>query len=328
MLERLGKALPPGRSIGESWVVSDLPGKSSTVARGALRGTSLRDLVREHAAKILGGTGLRGPGGEVGLPLVKLLDAREDLSVQVHPSDADLRAAGIELAGKTETWIILEADPEARIVHGISGGIARDDFFDRMASLGSAPLPEGEAEGILNWEQVAAGQVIHIPAGTIHTVGRGIVLLEVQQPSDVTYRIHDWGRPGDDGKPRDLHMEKARRVAPAPAVPCPFARLEDAARPGSFEPLAACDAYRIEVLDLSAASPGAGTVRSSTREGGRSAGFHILAGIEGEAAYSTPEGDRLEIRRGQFVLLPAALGEYALAGTSPRAVLIRIRGAG
>jgi mannose-6-phosphate isomerase len=325
-LERFGKKLPPDRPIGESWEVSDLEGKSSKVARDPLRGRLLSDLVRSHARDLLGSTALRGAGGAPGLPLVKLLDARQDLSVQLHPSDADLRAGGIELAGKTETWVILGADPGARIVHGIAPGVPREEFFDRMAAVGSNPLPPGESESLFRWEAVTAGHVVHVPAGTVHTVGRGIVLLEVQQPSDITYRIHDWGRPGSGGRPRDLHVDDARRVAQPPAVPRPFPRIDEAARAGAFAPIAACEAYGIEVLELSAA-PGARGVRSSTRDeaGG---GFHILAGIEGEAAYSTPEGDRLDIRRGAFVLLPAALGEYALEATSDRARIIRIQGAG
>jgi mannose-6-phosphate isomerase len=176
-----------------------------------------------------------------------------------------------------------------------------------------------------HWERVSAGQVVHVPAGTIHTVGRGIVLLEVQQPSDITYRIHDWGRTATGGRPRELHVGEARRVGSPPLVSRPFPRLDALSRPGAFAPVVECDAYRIDVVALSTASPGARKVPSSTLEGGR-AGFHILAGIEGEAAYSTPAGDRLEIRRGSFVLVPAALGEYTLEASSARATIIRVQG--
>jgi mannose-6-phosphate isomerase len=323
-LERFGKMLPPGRPIGESWEVSDLEGKSSTVARGPHRGVSLRDLLRSHGAAVLG-EAPRGPGSR--LPLIKLLDARADLSVQVHPSGADLAAAGVAGGvGKTETWVILEAEPGARVVLGIPGDVGRDAFYDRMSALGGGPLPRREEETLLRWEPVAAGDVIHVPAGTIHSVGRGILLLEVQEPSDITYRIYDWGRrQAAAERPRELHLAEARAVAVAPPVPCPFTRIEEAARPGRFAPLVVCEFYRLELLRLASGVAGAGEVRASTRGDGP-AGYHVLVGLEGQATYATAAGDRLEIRPGTFALVPAVLGEYTLATASEQATVLRIRG--
>ncbi len=329
-LARYGKRVPAGKLVGESWEISDVPGKASVVSRGGYRGQSLRELMAAHAEAICGATHgpPRRPDGGLQFPLLlKLLDARQSLSVQVHPSDADLERGGLEGSGKTEAWVILEADPGARIVHGLAPGIERVSVLARLEALQGRVLPGRELESIFRWLPVERGDVIFVPAGTIHAVGGGILLLEVQQTSDITYRIYDHGRPGADGKPRDLHLREAREVADPPAVPCPFARvprgLAEGGAAGGILPLVSCDKFRVEAVTLGGGA--AGPARLTTREKGASS-FQVLAGFEGSAVYRGPGGGELEIRPGVFTLLPAALGEYTLAAGSGEATVLRFLG--
>lgn len=203
MEQVLGKRLPPNKPIGESWEVSDHPNGVSSVDEGELAGTTLRALVEADEAGLVGRRGVLEVGGRFPL-LFKFIDATEYLSVQVHPDDA--YAAGHEKGdpGKSEAWYILYAEPGARIGIGLTGRMTREEFAEAVES--------GAADELLRFIDVKRGDVIDIPAGTLHALGPGIVLAEIQQNSDATYRVFDWGRAGLDGKPRDLHIEKALDV--------------------------------------------------------------------------------------------------------------------
>jgi mannose-6-phosphate isomerase len=214
-LERLGKRLPPGRLIGESWEVADLPSTSpsgaggapvrSEIAGGPLAGRTLHDAMVMWGDDLLGGA-RPTPGGDFPL-LVKFLDARENLSVQVHPSAAFARThPGAYL--KSECWFVLEAEPGSVIYKGVKQGVTRADFERALARGG-----EGVVELI---ESVPArpGECHALPSGTVHALGAGVVVAEVQTPGDTTYRVYDWGRVG-----RALHIPEAMECiewAPAP----------------------------------------------------------------------------------------------------------------
>ncbi len=179
----LGRALPGDAPVGECWLMYDREGRSSEIADGPLAGRFLHEL-RGDAPHPL---------------LVKLLDAQTELSVQVHPDgDAALRL-GAE--PKTECWFVLQADPGARVFRGLVDGCTRVDF--------EAALRAGKVEDCLHAVPVEAGDTVYVPAGTIHTIGAGVLLAEVQQNSDTTYRVWDWGRTGLDGLPRELHVDQA-----------------------------------------------------------------------------------------------------------------------
>jgi len=323
-LERYRKSLPAGVPIGESWEISDVEGKPSRAASGAYQGESLRWLLDLFPREILGEDSAQW-GGEPRFPLLlKLLDAEQDLSVQVHPADEDLRRRGESGSGKTEAWILLATRPGARIVHGLPAGSRRRDVYARLEALGGTRLPPEEEETLFRWVPVEPGDVVFVPAGTIHAVGKSIVLLEVQQTSDTTYRIYDWGRPGLDGRPRALHLLQAGGIAEPLTVPCPLASLRQAATAAGFSLLLACDKFQVEGLAFEAGG-GAASVRASTREGGP-AGFHILAGVEGAVRCSVPSGDEIELRPGEFTLLPAALGDYKVERIEAPARIARFRG--
>ncbi|HVR75464.1 MAG TPA: type I phosphomannose isomerase catalytic subunit [Planctomycetota bacterium] len=323
-LESFAKSLPEDLPIGESWEVSDVPGKPSKVARGSHSGTTLRRLMELHAGELLGRKG--APAGSFPL-LLKLLDARQNLSVQVHPSDEDLLRQGLPPEGKTEAWIILEAEPGARIVHGLAPGVTRSALLESLREAAGGALSGEEEAALFRWVPVTAGDIVFVPAGTVHAVGGGIVLLEVQQTSDITYRLYDWGRPGTDGKPRALHIDEAARVLNEEALRCPWSKTASFGTAGrGFETLLDCDRFRVDLLVLDPAR-GARTASASasTRERGEGE-FHILAGLEGTARYAAASGDSAEIARGLFALLPAALGDYTLEALAGPAKVLRFLG--
>jgi len=197
-LERLyAKPLPPGKPIGESWEISDRPGDASVIANGALAGKTLRWLMENHAAEILGKA---KPAAEGRFPLLcKILDAREKLSLQVHPP-AD-KAKKLKGEPKTEMWFIADAAPDASLYVGLKRGVTRSEFEKKIA--------DGSVADCFHRILVRAGDAMFLPSGRVHAIGDGLVIFEIQQNSDTTYRVFDWNRVGLDGKPRELHVAQS-----------------------------------------------------------------------------------------------------------------------
>ena len=203
----LGKALPPGKQIGESWELYDFPPGvcddsdnwvSAEVTNGPLAGRTLHSLVEEFDRDLLGDVKPVGPHRQFPI-LIKFLDAREDLSVQVHPDEA--YAASHEGAHlKTEAWYVVESDPGSRIYKGLRGGATRESF--------KRSIEQGNCEEQLAAIPVKEGQCFFLPSGTVHALGAGILVAEVQTPSDTTFRVYDFNRL-ENGKPRTLHVEQA-----------------------------------------------------------------------------------------------------------------------
>ena len=217
----LGKPLPPG-PIGESWEIYDFPPGvvdgspdwiSSEVAEGPLAGKTLHELVGRYERDLLGNVPPVGPHGQFPI-LIKFLDAREDLSVQVHPDEAYARAnPGAHL--KNEAWFIVQADPGSRLLKGLKPGVTRESFAKSIA--------DGSVETTINSIPVKFGDCFYLPSGTVHALGSGILAAEVQTPSDTTYRVFDFNRiDPSTGKTRTLHIDQAMKCidfsAPAPAV--------------------------------------------------------------------------------------------------------------
>ena len=179
----LGRELPGSGPIGESWLVHDREGTSSVVVDGPLAGTPVHELRGEDRFPLL----------------VKILDASQPLSVQVHPGTEAAARLGAE--AKTEAWFVLHAEPDARVYRGLKDGATEADVRSAAA--------DGSFADLLHAIPVGAGDTVYVPAGSVHTIGEGVLLFEVQQNSDTTYRLHDWGRVGLDGEPRRLHVEEA-----------------------------------------------------------------------------------------------------------------------
>lgn len=283
----MGKNLPSEEPYGESWELHD----SATVSNGALAGHSLGDVLARYGAALI------GPGSDPaeGFPLlVKLLDAADWLSVQVHPDDAQAAELEGQPRGKTEAWYILAAEPGARLVIGVTPGTDRDEM--------AAAIRENRLEALLIYADIRAGDALYMPAGTIHAIGPGTLIYEVQQSSDTTYRLYDWGRPGLDGQPRPLHIDKGVRVSNTESLPhLSHSGDSDAAEERIIE-----GEYFTTALHRLAAD-------TTTKLNTDGTAFHALTCIDGTAQVSTVQGS-VAVNKGQTVLVPAVVGSYSLAG--------------
>ena len=196
-LERLyHKLLPPGGPIGESWELSDRPGDVSVITNGTLAGKDLRWLMENHSADLLGEA--RPQGGRFPL-LIKILDAQDKLSLQVHPPPA--KAAELGGEPKTEMWYVTNATPSADLYVGLRRGVTRSEFERRLQA--------GTVADCFHRHTVQAGDAMFLPSGRVHAIGAGNVVFEIQENSDTTYRVFDWNRVGLDGQARALHVEQS-----------------------------------------------------------------------------------------------------------------------
>lgn len=280
-----GRRLAPHRPepVGEAWVVDE----GNRVEGGPHGGRTLGELSAAHPLELLG-TRARGPRFPL---LIKLLDCAEWLSVQVHPNDEQARElAGEGQLGKTEAWHVLEAEPGAELIAGVRPGTGADEL--RAAILGGRVMDYAQRQ------PVRAGDTILMPAGTLHALGPGLLLYEVQQTSDLTYRVYDWDRPPDAG--RALHLRESAlvttntRAALEPGAP---------AHPGEIRELTRCAYFVLERLT------GGEAVAGDTR--GES--FHAVTVMTGEARLEG-EGGGVTLGALDSAVVPAALGTYRLEG--------------
>lgn len=289
-LERLyGKPLPPQVPVGESWEICDRPGDVSLIANGPLAGRDLHWLVENHPAELLGDAPLQN--GRFPL-LIKILDAQEVLSVQVHPPPRAAATLGGE--PKTELWYVAHAEPGAELFAGLKRGITRAEFERR--------LREGTVADCIHRIPVGTGDALFLPSGRVHALGGGLVVFEIQQNSDTTYRVFDWNRAGLDGKPRELHVAEA-------LASIDFNDFEPALLPRGFtgdgsvqsRPLVEHALFNAELLRVAAGAvwplpPGR---------------MRILGCVRGRARVRSAEGG-LILNAGDFCLLPAALSPAEL----------------
>jgi mannose-6-phosphate isomerase len=301
-LARLGRSLPPHGAVAESWEIAAHEDGATIVSNGPYAGKPLTEVYAELGLELIGARNAWAQDRGKFPLLIKLLDAAQPLSIQVHPDDEyALTHEGNEL-GKTEMWVVLEAGPGAELILGVTRGTTRE-------LLGEA-LRKGHPETFLHRVQVRAGDHLCVPAGTLHAIMGGLIIAEIQQNSNTTYRVYDWNRVGQDGRPRELHLDKALEVIDFDAVEpevCPAQPLEHA--DGYRRSLLCRTRYFVtERIDLEARATYRGNCDGSTLE--------IWGVIEGEA---TVAGVRLEAVR--FVLLPAALGEYAVTSQSGATLL-------
>lgn len=186
-------------NIGESWEISGVPGHESVVASGEDKGLTITQLIDKYGAALVGEDVYRRFGNSFPL-LIKIIDARDNLSVQVHPDD-ELAMRRHNSQGKTEMWYVIDADYDANIISGLSREITPDEYRRRVA--------DNTITDVLANHKAHSGDVFFLPAGRIHAIGAGNLIAEIQQTSDITYRVYDYDRRGLDGKPRQLHVEEA-----------------------------------------------------------------------------------------------------------------------
>jgi len=282
----------------ESWEVADRPEGMSTVTNGSLKGEPLEELVRDFGSKLVGTAAPAGP-----FPLlIKLIDAKRRLSVQVHPDDDSAARHGGE--AKTEMWYVLDAEADATVFAGMIPGVAEPGL--------RAAIESGTLEQLLVRTAAVPGEAIYIPGGCLHAIGEGCLLLEVQQNSNTTYRVYDWGRLGKDGRPRELHVEQAMRAIrweSQPPVP-----IHPAPEEGSNTALIVESPYfRLIRTELRG--------RERRKLDGRT--FHVLFTAHG-ACSVTAGGETTEVPFGASCLLPAAVEEYAVEAGSDDAQILTI----
>jgi mannose-6-phosphate isomerase len=269
--QKLGRTLPSGKVIGESWEIVDRPEAQSTTSEG----NTIRDLIAADPEGIMGA----GWSAERPFPiLVKWLDCQEKLSLQVHPP-ADI-APSLGGEPKTENWYVVDATAEATLMAGLKQGVTREDF--------ETGLKNNELEPLVHSMNVQAGESIFIPSGRIHAIGGGNLILEIQQNSDTTYRVYDWGRVGLDGNPRELHIEESLKSSD-------FNDFEPETLKPSSEPeqiLAQSDVFDLRKVCL-----------SKGEELSFAAGIpRILSVVSGELTAD----DGAELKSGDNALLPAS----------------------
>lgn len=286
LADHLHKALPTDDPYGESWELHD----TAVIANGALAGRTLGDLLGAY------GTALVGEGNDPaqGFPLLaKLLDAADWLSVQVHPDDAQAAELEGQPRGKTEAWIMLATTPDAQLVIGVKPGTSRGAMAEAIRG--------GTLEPLLVTQKVVPGDVMYIPAGTVHAIGPGVLLYEIQQSSNTTYRLYDWNRMGLDGSPRELHIDKGVRVSNVESLP---QIAHHPAAPGTVT-LVQGPFFETQRHTLAGDALALDT-------GGRR--FHALTCIDGTLTLTTDAADALALTTGSTALIPAALGRYQLSG--------------
>ena len=273
----------PSEHTGESWEISALPGDVSMVAEGYFKGKSLPDLLKKYGDKLVGKKVYQTYGNNFPL-LIKYIDASEDLSVQVHPDDKMAKKIH-QASGKNELWHILQADPGAVLYIGLRPNTQREDYLSNLQT--------GNWEKLLNKIPVQAGDTFYIPAGTVHSIGKGVLLAEVQQTSDLTYRIYDWNRNGLNGKPRELHTDLALQAINFEAQP-----------EKKIEKIVKTPYFKVEKLTCS---------NDSKRDLQKTDSFVILMNT-GEGKFTI---DDLSFPKGKVLFLPACKNNYDIKVLKP-----------
>jgi len=292
---------PGGQNIiGESWEISDVKEHSSKLSGGAAAGRTLSELSRDEADALMGKSSLAD--GRFPL-LIKFIDAREMLSVQVHPDEAACVRLGNGARPKTEAWFIIDCAPGASLFVGLKDGVSRE-------TLGAAIIA-GTVERYLERVSVKPGDFIFLPSGTVHAIGEGILLAEVQQPSATTYRLFDWNRVDASGKSRELHVEQA-----LVATQFDRTKLMTAGKPGSGRPGVTCPWFEMELVKPDA---GASVALSG-------AGPLVLMGVGGDgAAVIRNKAEVTVLHKGETVLVPACLSENVTATAVGDTQLLAVR---
>ena len=302
-LERLyAKKIPAGQPTGESWEISDRPGDASVIANGPLAGKDLHWLMENYRAELLGSA---KPTPENRFPLlIKILDARDKLSLQVHPPAR--KAAELRGEPKTEMWFIADAAPGAELFVGLKPGVTRPEFERKIT--------DGSVADCFHRVPVRAGDTMFLPSGRVHAIGDGLVIFEIQQNSDTTYRVFDWNRVGLDSRPRDLHV--AQSLASID--------FEDFAPKLAGEPFSGDDRlksralvrdplFNVEIVELKSGVELALQPRT----------LQIIGVVRGELEVPGETGS-LTLSAGQFCLIPACLAQ-TVARARSHATLLQVQ---
>ena len=294
----LTKPIGDACDYAESWEIADQPSGQSVVASGQFEGRTLSELLRDYRHELLG----RHDYLTQFPLLIKFLDANDWLSLQVHPNDQQAVFYNPDEHGKTEAWVILHAEPDSQLCAGLKAGVTQNDF--------ERHLQQGTVEETLHMIPARAGDCVFVPAQTVHALGPGILLAEVQQQSNLTFRLYDWGRMGSDGKPRQIHIDESLACIDFDRGPVnPVTPVELSYGNHHFQELVRCAYFVIRrhraIDDFS--------LRLDDR-------FRILMLLDGAAELVTNAGS-VSMKKGDTVLLPAAISDASLEPECPITLL-------
>ncbi len=282
--------------VGESWELSGVDGDQSVVANGFLKGNTLEEIIEIYMGELVGDAIYENYGTTFPL-LFKFIDATDVLSIQVHPDDT-LAMERHQAFGKTEMWYILEAEPESEIIVGFKETTNAEAYTKH--------LNESKLVQLLNIEKAQSGDVFYIPAGRVHAIGKGILLAEIQQTSDTTYRIYDWDRVDAKGKARDLHTEWALDAinyhCEAPYKTAYTSRVNDAVN------LVDCDFFTTNLIELTQSIENNYTMLDS---------FVVLMCVEGSVFIKMSNGTEEKLSKGETVLIPSVAELVQLIAITP-----------
>lgn len=289
-------------NCGESWELSGVEGNVSVVSNGYLAGNSLEELIEVYMGDLVGDNIYETYGTEFPL-LIKFIDANDDLSIQVHPDD-EMAAERHNSYGKTEMWYVMQADNGAKLQSGFNQPVDQEKYLEKLEKV--------ELTDILNFEEVTAGDVFFIPAGRVHAIGKGILLAEIQQTSDITYRIYDYDRRDDNGNTRELHTDLALDAIDYTLFPEYKSNYEVKANE-SVE-LASCQYFTTNVLELT---------EVVDKDYNKLDSFVIYICMEGELVVETEAGTEL-VQMGETILIPASIENVHLKPVTASAKLLEV----
>lgn len=277
------------QQLGESWEISDVEGDTSVINNGIYKGKSLKWLLEQSAYDVLGERNAEIFGAKFPL-LIKFIDAKEDLSIQLHPND-ELASKRHNSFGKTEMWYVMQADKDANIIVGFNRDVNAKTYLEHLENK---TLPE-----ILNFEPVKAGDTFFIEVGRVHAIGAGVLLAEIQQTSDITYRVYDWDRVDDHGQSRELHNDLAIDAIDF-NMPDNF-KVDYSKTKNQSNKMVSCPYFTTNFIDLN------GTLNKQNAQDS----FLIYICVEGEATVIYKDV-YYSLKAGETILLPASLKTYQL----------------
>ncbi len=280
----LHKKKTDDKAIGESWELSGVVGEESVVVNGDLAGNTINDLLEVYMDELVGGKVFEKYGFMFPL-LFKFIDANEKLSIQVHPTDEMVEEEG--LFGKTEMWYVIDAEEGAELVVGFNQPMSKEDYQKHLA--------DNTLDTVLKKVKVSAGDVFYIPAGLVHSIGKGILLAEVQQTSDVTYRIYDYNRLDEDGNPRQLHVKEALETIDFENQL--DSKIQYKKIINHSTPLVSCECFITNLLSFD---------KSIIRDYSEIESFVVLMCLEGSCVISWEVG-REDMSKGDTILVPSEI---------------------
>lgn len=280
-------------NVGESWEISDVDGDTSMVINGGLEGQSLKHILSTYKGDLIGEKNYRQFGNKFPL-LIKFIDAKEDLSIQLHPND-ELAAKRHNSFGKTEMWYVMQADEDAKLIVGFNQKVTPELYLEHLHNK--------TLTKILNFDTVKSGDTYFIEVGRVHAIGAGVMLAEIQQTSDITYRVYDWDRKDDQGNERDLHNDLA-----LDAIGFEMAddfRVDYGTEKNNTNTMVSCPYFTTNYLKIDQTIQKSNTYDS----------FIIYMCVEGEARIKASNYMEV-VKKGETILIPAAIKSYEIDSTN------------